>query len=79
MVVVIRCCDPILGLHNGELSRCKLLLMAYRSTVADDDALLADPKISWHKRCAVQLRRSEKLMLSQAAEMVALRGLDEEL
>ena len=60
-------------------TRCKLLLMAYRSTVADDDALLADPKIAWHKRCAIQLRRSEKLMLTLAAEKVALRGLDEEL
>ena len=65
--------------------RCKLLLRGYQSTVAADDALLADSAAggdsnqSYHALCAIRKRRSEVAMLEACARVVAERGLEEEL
>eukprot|EP00038_Savillea_parva_P025586 m.48480 g.48480 ORF g.48480 m.48480 type:complete len:493 (+) comp6997_c0_seq2:221-1699(+) len=60
-------------------TRFKLLLMAYRSSLQDDDALLAQPDLPFTTRCVVQLRRGEKKTLAAAAAKVAERALEEEL
>eukprot|EP00041_Stephanoeca_diplocostata_P029744 m.885961 g.885961 ORF g.885961 m.885961 type:complete len:100 (+) comp23623_c1_seq2:252-551(+) len=60
-------------------TRCKLLLRAYGASLEEDLAQLSTADTSYHRKCALLLRRAEMKMLTQAVENVALRALDEEL
>ncbi len=60
----------------GELSRClRLRLAGYRTTIAEDDATVADPASGPRKTVAARLLRIEKAILGQAlAHVESLHG-----
>lgn len=53
--------------------RLKLILGTYRSSVADDEKILADRKITANRRLAIEMRLSEKRILQGALNYVEQR------